>query len=67
MHYSCKKCQYEFDIEIVNHPHPINSFLNVGGFGCPICLKAAARTKMCPKCGSIDLIQSLKKEKVTNG
>ncbi|MBR4495998.1 MAG: hypothetical protein IKP12_02575 [Acholeplasmatales bacterium] len=61
MHYTCTKCKYEFDVEIVSHPHPINSFISVGGFGCPICRKAMARSKVCPKCGSIDLKQSVMK------
>ena len=25
MHYTCTKCKYEFDVEIISHPHPINS------------------------------------------
>ena len=61
MHYTCNSCKYEFDVEIISHPHPINSFISVGGFGCPICRKAMARSKVCPKCGSIDLKQSVMK------
>ena len=60
MHYKCKKCNYEFDVIVQPHPHQGNSFLSIGGFGgCPVCAKAQAMSKVCPKCGSLDLIQSL--------
>ncbi len=62
MHYICNKCEYEFDVEIIAHPHPINSFISVGAFGCPICRKAMVKSKICPKCGSSDLTQILKKK-----
>lgn len=62
MHYTCNKCKYEFYVEIAFHPHPINSFISVGAFGCPICQKALTKSKICPKCGSIDLKESVKKE-----
>jgi len=59
MHYQCKKCNYEFDVEIQEHPHPMNSFIKFGVFGCPGCRQAMARAQVCPKCGSIELKQSL--------
>ena len=58
MHYKCKKCNYEFDVTIVEHPHTM-AFLTVGVYGCPICRKAEAQSKVCPKCQSTDLEQSL--------
>ena len=70
MHYKCKKCNYEFDIFITPHPHPINSFITVVAYGCPVCMKAQARSKVCPQCGSTDLAQSVEtitKEKQDNG
>ena len=59
MHYKCKKCNYEFEVFLQPHPHNNLSFINVGAYGCPICLKAQAKAKVCPKCGSVDLIQTL--------
>ncbi len=59
MHYTCKKCSYEFDVIIQPHPHPINSFISVGAYGCPVCRALQAKSKVCPKCGSTDLISSL--------
>ena len=56
MHYKCLKCNYEFDVN-PPMPHPHNgSFLQIG---CPICLKANAMSKVCPKCGSTNLEQTL--------
>lgn len=59
MHYKCKKCDYEFDVQTTPHPHDGMLFLPMG---CPVCLKQQAMKKICPKCGSIDLIQSLYKK-----
>ncbi len=59
MHYKCRKCNYEFDVEIKEHPHPINSFITVGAFGCPICRNAQLKAKTCPNCGSIEVSQSI--------
>lgn len=56
MHYICKNCKYEFDVTPITHPHT-GLFVPMG---CPICIKAAAMSKVCPKCGSKDLIESLK-------
>jgi hypothetical protein len=61
MHYKCKKCNYEFDVFITPHPHQGLSFLQVGG--CPTCAKANAMSKVCPKCGSLDLEQSIENKK----
>lgn len=61
MHYKCKKCDYEFDVmPAPAHPHT-GLFVPMG---CPICLKASAMSKVCPKCGSIDLEQTLKKKNI---
>lgn len=59
MHYRCKKCSYEFDAYIQPHPHPMGRPSLIGGYGCPVCLKAAAKSKVCPSCGSLDLEQSV--------
>lgn len=66
MNYICNNCKYEFDFKIEPHPHPINSFISVGAYGCPICLKAMTRKKVCPKCGSTDLKEFINKEGVNN-
>jgi len=58
MHYKCKNCNYEFDVFVKPHPHNFG-FINVGLKGCPTCQRAAAMSKVCPKCGSTDLVQSL--------
>ena len=56
MRYKCKKCDYEFNIyPPVEHSHS-GMFIQVG---CPICLKVLAMPKVCPKCGSKDLEESL--------
>lgn len=60
MHYKCRKCNYEFDLYQSPHPHQGMSF---GPMGCPVCAKVQSMTKICPKCGSIGLEQSLKKVK----
>ena len=59
MHYKCNKCDYEFDVFIHPHPHSSLSLITVGVFGCPVCRKASAQAKVCPKCGSTDLTQTL--------
>lgn len=57
MHYICKKCHNEFDINISPHPHTYN---RLGlAYGCLICLKAQAQAKICPKCGSNETIQTV--------
>ncbi len=67
MHYKCKRCNYEFDVSIIAHPHQGTSFLSLGVKGCPICAKANAKSKVCPKCMSMDLIQSIGKKGEENG
>ncbi len=59
MHYKCNKCNYEFDVFMQPHPHQSMSFLNIQTGGCPVCARAQAMSKVCPKCGSIDLNQTL--------
>lgn len=66
MYYRCNKCKYIFEVVLPVHPHPINSFISVSGFGCPICLKANAKEKICPNCGSNDLKMSVRKEELNN-
>jgi primosomal protein N' len=56
MHYTCLDCNYEFDAYPIAHTHQ-GLFVQMG---CPICLKAQAQKKVCPKCGSINLKQTLK-------
>lgn len=64
MHYTCRKCNYEFEVNIAPHPHNITSIFQLGPKGCPVCLKASAMSKICPKCGSLDLTQTInEKEK----
>ena len=60
MHYKCKKCNYEFDVFLNPHPHNASMFVSMRG--CPICAKAQAMSKVCPKCGSKDLEQSIVKK-----
>ena len=55
MIYTCKKCNYQFEVNIMPHPH--NSFIKLSS--CPTCAKAAAMSKVCPKCGSAELNMSL--------
>lgn len=57
MHYKCKDCGYEFDVFTQPHPHQQGLFLGLSG--CPVCAKAQAMSKVCPKCGSLSLEQSL--------
>ena len=62
MHYTCKNCKYEFEINTPPHPHN-NLFLQIPGMlGCPTCAKALAKEKICPKCESKDLIMSINNE-----
>lgn len=56
MHYKCKNCSYEFDV--YNPPHPHQGMF-ITPIGCPVCQRAQAMSKVCPKCGSIRLEQSL--------
>lgn len=62
MNYKCLDCNYEFKVVIQQHPHPINNFISVSSFGCPICLKAQAKAKICPNCSSTNVIQFIEKE-----
>jgi primosomal protein N' len=57
MYYKCKKCNYEFEVTIVSHPHT-GLFVPMG---CPICKKAQAMSKPCTKCGSKEIDVSIKK------
>lgn len=57
MHYKCKNCKYEFDVFTTPHPH--TGKLGFSLSGCPICAKAAVMKKVCPKCSSTDLEQSI--------
>lgn len=59
MIYHCKECEYEFDVPVVEHPHNMYSTLRNGVYGCPVCQKAAAQPKKCPKCQSLNVIQKL--------
>jgi ssDNA-binding Zn-finger/Zn-ribbon topoisomerase 1 len=59
MTYQCSKCNTEFEVEVVEHPHSMYSSIRYGAFGCPVCLKAAAMPKVCPKCGSIETNQKI--------
>lgn len=60
MFYQCKKCNYEFENKVIEHPHNMYSKIKYAAYGCPICLKAAAMPKICPKCNSNDVIQIIK-------
>ncbi len=62
MHYICNDCKNEFDFDIIYHEHQINNFLSIKNYGCPICNKALTKNKICPKCGSNNLKEYLKKE-----
>ena len=57
MHYKCKKCNYEFDVYLNPHSHNNQGFVKI--MGCPICAKANAMSKVCPKCGSKELTQTI--------
>jgi transposase-like protein len=56
MHYKCKKCDYEFDVFTTPHPH---QGMFIGPIGCPVCARAQAMSKVCQKCGSVQLEQTL--------
>lgn len=56
MYYKCKLCNYEFEAKPIFHPHT-GLFVPMG---CPICIKAQAMSKVCPKCGSKEVVEMLK-------
>ena len=53
MKYTCNNCKYIFYVE--QHLH--TNFINISG--CPICKAQLAKKKICPKCKSSDLTESL--------
>ena len=56
MHYICKDCNNEFNVYPPLHPH-IGPYYSVQG--CPVCRAQQAKDKVCPKCGSMNLIQQV--------
>ncbi len=59
MHYICNDCNYEFDSYITAHPH---TNLMVG-IGCPICRSQMYMKKVCPKCKSTNLKETINEKK----
>ena len=56
MHYICKDCNNDFDYYPPIHPH-IGPYYSP--YGCPICRAQQAKGKVCPKCGSTNLIEKI--------